>query len=74
MVFVTIELIMTTATRKYKSMDDYLAAVPATHRAALKKLRGQIKKLCPWRLCSRNNAATIAASESGAIFVTIGSR
>ena len=38
---------MTTATKRYKSIDDYLAAVPATHVAALKKLRGQIKKLQP---------------------------
>src|SRR3989442_8315549 len=38
---------MTTATKQDKSIDAYLAAVPATHRAALKKLRGQIKKLYP---------------------------
>ena len=38
---------MTTATKQDKSIDAYLAAVPATHRAALKKLRGQIKKLLP---------------------------
>jgi uncharacterized protein YdhG (YjbR/CyaY superfamily) len=38
-----IEPIMT----KAKSIDAYLAAVPATRRAGLKKLRGQIKKLYP---------------------------
>ena len=38
---------MTTATKQDKSIDDYLADVPATHRAGLKKLRGQIKKLYP---------------------------
>ena len=38
---------MTTATKQDKSIDAYLAAVPATHRAALTKLRGQIKKLYP---------------------------
>ena len=38
---------MTTASKKDKSIDAYLAAVPATHRTALKKLRGQIKKLYP---------------------------
>ena len=38
---------MTTAAKQDKSIDAYLAAVPATHRAALKKLRGQIKKLYP---------------------------
>ena len=38
---------MTTATKQDKSIDAFLAAVPATHRAALKKLRGQIKKLYP---------------------------
>ena len=38
---------MTTATKQDKSIDAYLAAVPATHRAALKKLRGRIKKLYP---------------------------
>jgi uncharacterized protein YdhG (YjbR/CyaY superfamily) len=38
---------MTTATKQYKCIDDYLAAVPATYVAALKKLRGQIKKLQP---------------------------
>ena len=35
------------ATQQNKRIDAYLAAVPATHRAALKKLRGQIKKLYP---------------------------
>jgi uncharacterized protein YdhG (YjbR/CyaY superfamily) len=35
---------MTTAR---KSIDTYLAFVPETHRAALMKLRKQIKKLCP---------------------------
>ncbi len=35
------------ATKKPESIDAYLAAVPATHRATLKKLRGQIKKLQP---------------------------
>jgi len=35
---------MTTATKQDKSIDAYLATIPATHRAALKKLRGQIKK------------------------------
>ena len=38
---------MTTATKRYKSIDAYLAGVPATHRASLKTLRGQIKKLYP---------------------------
>jgi uncharacterized protein YdhG (YjbR/CyaY superfamily) len=38
---------MTTATKQHERIDAYLAAVPATHRAALKKLRGQIKKLYP---------------------------
>ena len=38
---------MTTATKRYKSIDAYLAGVPATHRAALKKLRGQIKRIYP---------------------------
>jgi len=38
---------MTTATKQDKSIDAYLAAVPATHRAALKKLCGQIKKFYP---------------------------
>ena len=38
---------MTTTTKQGKSIDAYLAAVPATHRAALKKLRGQIKKSYP---------------------------
>jgi len=38
---------MSTASEQCKSIDAYLAAVPATHRAALKKLRGQIKKLYP---------------------------
>src|SRR5437667_9092400 len=38
---------MTTATKQDKSIDAYLATVPATPRAALKKLRGQIKKLYP---------------------------
>jgi uncharacterized protein YdhG (YjbR/CyaY superfamily) len=35
---------MTTAS---KSIDTYLASVPETHRAALMKLRNQIKRLCP---------------------------
>src|SRR5947209_2371407 len=43
--FVVIQPIM--ATRQYEGIDAYLAGVPATHRAALKKLRGQIKKLHP---------------------------
>ena len=38
---------MTTATKQCKSIDAYLASVPATHRPALKKLRGQIQKLYP---------------------------
>lgn len=39
---------MSTATKKQSaSIDAYLATVPATHRPALKKLRGQIKKLYP---------------------------
>ena len=38
---------MTTAGKKFKDIDAYLAGVPATHRAALKKLRAQIKKLYP---------------------------
>ena len=38
---------MTTAAKQDKSIDAYIAAVPATHRVALKKLRGQIKKLYP---------------------------
>ena len=38
---------MTTTTKQDKGIDAYLAAVSATHRAALKKLRGQIKKLYP---------------------------
>ena len=38
---------MTTATKQDKTIDAYLATIPATHRAALKKLRGQIKKLYP---------------------------
>ncbi len=29
-------------------------------------IRGQIRKLWPWRLCSRSKAAAIAASDSGA--------
>jgi uncharacterized protein YdhG (YjbR/CyaY superfamily) len=41
------EPIMVTATKQDKSIDAYLAAVPATHRSALKKLRDQIKKLYP---------------------------
>jgi uncharacterized protein YdhG (YjbR/CyaY superfamily) len=36
-----------TTTNKEKSIDAYLATVPVTHRAALKKLRGQIKKFYP---------------------------
>jgi uncharacterized protein YdhG (YjbR/CyaY superfamily) len=32
---------------KHKSINAYLAAVPATHRTALKTLRRQIKKLYP---------------------------
>ncbi len=32
---------------KPKDINEYLANVPATHRAALKKLRAQIKKLYP---------------------------
>ena len=35
------------ATKQYEGIDAYLAGVPATHRASLKKLRGQIKKLYP---------------------------
>lgn len=35
------------ATRQYEGIDAYLAGVPTTHRAALKKLRGQIKKFYP---------------------------
>ena len=38
---------MTTATKQHNSIDDYLASVPATHGATLKKLREQIKKLYP---------------------------
>jgi uncharacterized protein YdhG (YjbR/CyaY superfamily) len=38
---------MPTATKKPDSIDAYLAAVPATHRPALMKLRGQIMKLQP---------------------------
>jgi uncharacterized protein YdhG (YjbR/CyaY superfamily) len=38
---------MTTTAKQDKSIDAYLAAVPATHSAALKQLRGQIKKLYP---------------------------
>ena len=38
---------MTTTIKKPESIDAYLAAVPTTHRAALKKLRGQIRKLYP---------------------------
>src|SRR5437867_3925802 len=38
---------MTTATKLDKSIVAFLAAVPATHRTAQKKLRGQIKKLYP---------------------------
>src|SRR4051812_42125244 len=38
---------MTTATKQDKSIDGYLATVPETHRAVLKKLRAQIKKLYP---------------------------
>ena len=38
---------MTKATKQDNSIDAYLAAVPATHRTALKKLRAQIKKLYP---------------------------
>ena len=34
-------------TKQSKSIDAYLDGVPATHRAALKKLHGQIKKLYP---------------------------
>jgi uncharacterized protein YdhG (YjbR/CyaY superfamily) len=41
------ESIMTTATAKPKSITAYVAAVPATHRGALKKLRGHFKKLYP---------------------------
>src|SRR5882762_10095117 len=43
--FVVIQPIM--ATKRYEGIDAYLAGVPATHRASLKKLRGQIKKLYP---------------------------
>jgi len=42
-----IKAIITTATKQIEGIDAYLAGVPATHRAALKKLRGQIKKLYP---------------------------
>jgi len=45
--FDLIEQIMTTATKQIEGIDAYLAGVPATHRAALNKLRGQIKKLYP---------------------------
>ena len=38
---------MTAATKQNRSIDACLAAVHATHRVALKKLRGQIKKLYP---------------------------
>ena len=38
---------MTTATKQPESIDVYLASTPLTHRSALKKLRGQIKKLYP---------------------------
>ena len=37
----------TTKATKPQSIDAYLAAVPASHRAALKKLHGQFKKLYP---------------------------
>ena len=43
--FVVIQPIM--ATKQYEGIDAYLVGVPATHRASLKKLRGQIKKLYP---------------------------
>ena len=33
--------------KQYEGIDAYLAGVPATHLPALKKLRGQIKKLYP---------------------------
>jgi uncharacterized protein YdhG (YjbR/CyaY superfamily) len=36
-----------TMAKQIEGIDSYLAGVPATHRAALKKLRGQIKKLYP---------------------------
>ena len=35
------------STKQSRSIDAYLDGVPATHRAALKKLHGQIKKLYP---------------------------
>jgi uncharacterized protein YdhG (YjbR/CyaY superfamily) len=38
---------MPTATKRSENIDAYLAAVPATHRPTLMKLRGQIKKLQP---------------------------
>ncbi len=38
---------MTMSNKQYEGIDGYLAAVPATHRVALKKLRGQIKKFYP---------------------------
>jgi len=38
---------MTTDAKQEKSIDAYLASIPATHRAALKKLCGQIRKLYP---------------------------
>src|SRR5947207_7318826 len=43
--FVVVQPIM--ATKRHEGIDAYLAGVPATHRATLKKLRGQIKKLYP---------------------------
>jgi len=38
---------MTKAAKRDEAIDAYLNGVPATHRAALKRLRRQIKKLYP---------------------------
>ena len=38
---------MTAATARPKSIEEYLATAPTTHRAGLERLRGAIKKLYP---------------------------
>ncbi|MEK7187918.1 MAG: DUF1801 domain-containing protein [Patescibacteria group bacterium] len=71
-------------TKKPETIDAYLATVPETHRAGLKKLRSQIKKLYPratehisygmplFKLDGHPLAGFRAAKEHSAIFVWSG--